>query len=128
MIIITATLALHLLSLFNQIVCVQTVHHTLNKFLRNQTLTIFKLKLCGQKLKLKHNTLFLSSSIVNAGAIEVSIANMYKEERCATEEVYVVGFVPSHMLPKKRPNSLDPFLEPLVSEIENIFIDGKALL
>ena len=63
-----------------------------------------------------------------AGAIEVSVANMYKHERSATEEVYVVGFVPSHMLPKKRPNSLDPFLEPLVSEIENIFIEGKAYI
>lgn len=61
------------------------------------------------------------------GAIEVSIANMYKEDRSATEEVYVVGFVPSHMLPKKQPNALDPFLEPLISEIENIFIDGICL-
>jgi len=52
---------------------------------------------------------------------------MYKHERAATEEVYVVGFVPSHMLPKKRPNSLDPFLEPLVSEIENIFIEGNCI-
>lgn len=52
---------------------------------------------------------------------------MYKENRSATEEVYVVGFVPSHMLPKKRPNALDPFLEPLISEIENIFIDGIDL-
>ena len=49
---------------------------------------------------------------------------MYKKDRIATDEVYVVGFVPSHMLPKKRPNALDPFLEPLISEIENIFIDG----
>lgn len=58
------------------------------------------------------------------GAIEVSIANMYKKDRSATEEVYVVGFVPSHMLPKKQPSALDPFLEPLISEIENMFIDG----
>ena len=53
------------------------------------------------------------------------MANMCKAERCSTEEVYVVGFVPSHLLPKKRPNSLDPFLAPLVCEIENIFIDGN---
>lgn len=58
------------------------------------------------------------------GALEVSIANLYKKDRNATDEVYVVGFVPSHMLPKKQPNALDPFLEPLISEIENIFIDG----
>jgi len=58
------------------------------------------------------------------GALEVSIANLYKKDRNATDEVYVVGFVPSHMLPKKQPNALDPFLEPLISEIEDIFIDG----
>jgi len=49
---------------------------------------------------------------------------MSKVERCKAEEVYVVGFVPSHMLPKKRPISLDPFLEPLVMDIEDGFING----
>ena len=58
------------------------------------------------------------------GALEVSIANLYKKDRNATDEVNVVGFVPSHLLPKKQPNALDPFFEPLISEIENIFIDG----
>lgn len=76
--------------------------------------------------RLSGNTNFQLLVHCFAGAIEVSVANMYKAERCSTEEVYVVGFVPSHMLPKKRPNSLGPFLEPLVSEIENIFIDGKV--
>ena len=50
---------------------------------------------------------------------------MYKKERSCTEEVYVVGFIPSHLLPKKRPSSLDPFLHPLVSDVEDIFINGK---
>ena len=36
----------------------------------------------------------------------------------------MVGFVPSHMLPRKRPISLDPFLEPLISDIEVGFING----
>ena len=49
---------------------------------------------------------------------------MSKVERCKAEEVYVVGFVQSHMLPKKRPISLDPFLEPLVMDIEDGFING----
>ena len=49
---------------------------------------------------------------------------MSKVERCKAEEVYVVGFVPSHMLPKKRPISLDPFLEPLIADIEDGFISG----
>lgn len=58
------------------------------------------------------------------GAIEVTIANMAKAERSKTDQVYVVGFVPSYQLPKSRPCSLDPFLHPLVSDIENIFING----
>lgn len=49
---------------------------------------------------------------------------MSKVERCKAEEVYVVGFVPSHMLPKKRPISLAPFLEPLIVDIEDGFING----
>ena len=62
------------------------------------------------------------------GAIEISIGNMSKENRSATEEVYVVGFVPSYLLPKKTPIALDPFLEPLISEIEDIFIEGIVKL
>ena len=58
------------------------------------------------------------------GAIEVTIGNMAKAKRSKTDQVYVVGFVPSYQLPKSRPCSLDPFLHPLVSDIENIFING----
>ena len=57
------------------------------------------------------------------GAIEVTIANMAKAKRSKTDQVYVVGFVPSYQLPKSRPCSLDPFLHPLVSDIENIVIN-----
>lgn len=59
------------------------------------------------------------------GAIEVSIANVYNNERSVTEEVYVVGFVPNYLLPRRRPCALGPFLHPLVSEVEEIFINGK---
>ena len=61
------------------------------------------------------------------GAIDVSVATMKKEERLQTGEVYTVGFVLSYDLPDKRPNSIDPFLEPLVSDIDNGFIEGKNL-
>ena len=60
-----------------------------------------------------------------SGAIEVSIATMSKLDRCKIEEVYVCGFVPSYLLPNKRPNSLDPFLQPLIEDIEELFINGK---
>lgn len=63
-------------------------------------------------------------NMVFAGAIEVTIANMAKAERCSTDQIYVVGFVPSYQLPKSRSCSLDPFLHPLISDIEDIFIDG----
>ena len=48
---------------------------------------------------------------------------MSKVERCKGEEVYVVGFVPSHMLPKEMPISLDPF-ETRIIDIEYGFING----
>lgn len=35
------------------------------------------------------------------GAIEVTIANMAKAERSKTDQVYVVGFVPSYQLSKE---------------------------
>lgn len=50
---------------------------------------------------------------------------MNKTDRNHTDEVYVLGFVPTHRLPKKTPISLDPFLEPLVQEIEDGFIGGS---
>ena len=59
--------------------------------------------------------------ITISGAIEVSIATMSKSDRCKTDEVYVCGFVPSYLLPNKRPNSLDPFLQLLVEDIEVIY-------
>ncbi|XP_031549912.1 uncharacterized protein LOC116287378 [Actinia tenebrosa] len=67
---------------------------------------------------------FGASGRHSCGAVEVTIANMYKKERSSTEEIYVIGFVPSHCLPKKRPNCLDPFLHPLISEAEELFISG----
>ena len=52
---------------------------------------------------------------------------MSKVERSSIDQVYVVGFVPSCQLPKARPCSLDPFLHPLISDVENIFINGMNL-
>lgn len=49
---------------------------------------------------------------------------MEKLDRCHKDEVYVVGFVPSYLIPNKRSDSLDPFLEPLIRDMEDGFIDG----
>ena len=50
---------------------------------------------------------------------------MSKKDRFSSHEVYVVGFVPSSELPKRRPCSIDPFLHPLVTDLTDIFINGK---
>lgn len=63
-------------------------------------------------------------SVRGCGAIEVSIATMSKLDRCHAKETYVAGFVPSYLLPKKRPISLDPFIEPLIRDIEDGFLNG----
>ena len=56
----------------------------------------------------------------------MSIATMSKEDRLCTEEIYTVGFVLSYDLPDARPNSIDPFLEPLVRDLEEGFIEGRT--
>ena len=61
------------------------------------------------------------------GAIEISIATMLKEDRSKNEEVYVCGFVPNYLLPR-RPNAIDPFLCPLIEEVEECFADGILLV
>ena len=45
-------------------------------------------------------------------------------EQCGMP-VYICGFIPSYLLPNKQPNFLDPFLSPLIEEIEELFIDGN---
>lgn len=63
------------------------------------------------------------SSLRSCGSVEVSIANMKKEDRNHVDEVYVVGFVPSYIVPNI-PVALDPFLHPLLTDICKGFIDG----
>ena len=48
---------------------------------------------------------------------------MSKQERCQVDEVCVIGFVPSSLVPTDNPNALDPFLWPLVRELKDGFID-----
>ena len=54
----------------------------------------------------------------------MKVATITKLERCKVNEVYVCGFVPSYALPNRAPWSLDPFLDPLITELEDAFIDG----
>lgn len=70
----------------------------------------------------------LPTMLIVTGALEVSLATMCKRDRNHTSEVYVVGFLPTYKLPSKAPISLDPFLDPLIQEIEDGFIDGMSLI
>ena len=70
---------------------------------------------------------FRGKSSHTCGAIDVSVLNMSKKDRCTTSEVYVVGFVPCYKVPKKRPCALDAFLEPLVRDLEDSFIEGTKV-
>ena len=63
----------------------------------------------------------------SCGAIDLSVANMSKTDRCSTSEVYVVGFVPCYKIPNKRPCALDPFLDPLVRDLEDSFMKGTKV-
>ena len=63
----------------------------------------------------------------SCGAIEVSVLNLSKKDRCCTDEVYVVDFVPCYKGPNKRTCALDPFLEPLVRDLEDSFMQGTKV-
>ena len=70
---------------------------------------------------------FQCKSSHSCGAIEVSVLNLSKADCCCIDQVYVVGFVPCHKAPTKRPCALDPFLEPLIQDVENSFIKGTKV-
>ena len=76
---------------------------------------------CGKK---NLDFILLHVHVHYAGTIDYTIGTMAKYDRARTSEVYVAGFVPNYLVPNKRPHSLDPFLHPLLSEIEDIFING----
>ena len=52
---------------------------------------------------------------------------MSKAHHCHTDEIYVVAFVPSYLIPQMRSQALDPFLEPLIKDLEKGFINGIPL-
>ena len=66
------------------------------------------------------------TSYRGCGSLEVSIANMTKNDRNHVEEVYVVGFLPCYQVPNL-PEALDPFLLPLLQDISKGFIDGFSI-
>ena len=67
------------------------------------------------------------TSYRGSGSFEVTVANMQKAARNHVDEVYVVGFVPLFQVPNL-PNGLDPFLQPLMNDLCEGFIEGYKVL
>lgn len=63
------------------------------------------------------------TSYRGSGSFEVTVANLKKAERNHVDEVYVIGFVPCFEVPNI-PCALDPFMEPLMKDTCEGFIDG----
>lgn len=57
-------------------------------------------------------------------SIDVQVATISKQDRQHSVEVYTLGFVLSYLLPDAQPGSVDPFLEPLIRDFEDRFIEG----
>ena len=75
----------------------------------------------------RKNASTLSLLFPNRVTIEVSVLNLSKKDRCCTDEVYVVDFVPCYKGPNKRTCALDLFLEPLVRDLEDSFMQGTKV-
>ena len=65
----------------------------------------------------------LNTSYRGLGSFEVTVANMQKAARNHVDEVYVVGSVLLFQVPNL-PNELDPFLQPLMNDLCEGFIEG----
>ena len=63
-------------------------------------------------------------SLNATGTISVSVATMSKKDRNHADQVFVLGFVPTYLLPKQRSILLDPFLAPFCEEIIDGFIES----
>ena len=52
---------------------------------------------------------------------------MSKLERSDANQARVYSFIPIHQLPCSAPHKFDAFFEPLVSEIEDLYMDGAEV-
>ena len=68
-----------------------------------------------------------TSSKHSIAAITVSSACMSKLDRCANKNARVFSFIPVHQLPRDCPHKYDAFLEPLVKELEDLYINGMEV-
>lgn len=69
------------------------------------------------------------STSAKHGIASISIAKgcMQKSERAGNKEVQVYSFIPTNQLPRDCPHKYDGFLQPLLEDICNLYIDGKSV-
>ena len=60
-------------------------------------------------------------------AITITHACMKKANRSSGSNARVYSFIPVNQLPRDAPHKYDAFFEPLVEEIENLFINGEEV-
>ena len=68
-----------------------------------------------------------SSARHSIAAITITHACMTKADRCDANNVQIFSFIPVNQLPNDAPHKYDAFFEPLLKEIENLFIDGEEV-
>ena len=61
-------------------------------------------------------------------AINIAHGTMRKALRTDGKNVKVYSFIPSYQLPRDCPHKYDAFLEPLMEELEALYIDGMEVL
>ena len=68
-----------------------------------------------------------TSSAHSIAAITITHGCMSKLNRSYGSNVRVYSFIPTHMLPKSTPHKYDAFFQPLIEEIEELFINGEEV-
>ena len=69
-----------------------------------------------------------TSSKHSMAAITVTYACMTKVNRCNSEHAIVYSFVPTDQLPSDSPHKMDAFLQPLLEELEDLYIEGMEVI
>lgn len=63
----------------------------------------------------------------STAAITITMRCMSKQDRCENRNAHVYSFIPMEQLPTDSPHKFDGFLEPLVSELEDLYMYGKEV-
>lgn len=81
---------------------------------RNQAIIIHEDGWAPHSTSAKHST----------AAITITKGCMSKQDRSKNKNAQVYSFIPADQLPTDSPHKMDAFLEPLISEIEDLYMNG----